>query len=67
MRPEFRIHTLDDDGQAMARDIAEGFDALLAMLETVCLPSREFSLCKTKLEEACMFATKSMAIANGTA
>jgi hypothetical protein len=38
------------------------FEKCLADLQEVCPESREFSITKTKLEEACFFAKKSVAI-----
>ena len=64
MRPEFAVHMLTEDGKKKARAIAEGFDLLLEGLEKLCPESREFSICKTKLEEASFFAKKAMAKEN---
>lgn len=58
----FAFHKLNEDGQARAVVIAERFDTLLNDLKRICPDSREFSICKTKLEEACFFAKKSMAM-----
>ena len=64
MRPEFRTHTLTEDGKAKAAKIAMAFDSLLAELETIVPTGRPLSLVKTKLEEACFYAKKGMAEAN---
>lgn len=61
MHSEFTFHLLNDQGKVKANAIAEVFDELLTKLEVVCPVSREFSICKTKLEEASFFAKKSMA------
>lgn len=70
MNKEFAVHMLNDAGKAKAKRIAEAFDRLLVELTTpatpddpsiVCPPSRETSLLRTKLEEACFFAKKAMA------
>lgn len=64
-RKEFASHKLNERGQRNAADIASAFSALLDDLENDrgCeVKSREFSIVKTKLEEACFFAKKSMAI-----
>ena len=61
MNPEFRVHMLNDIGKQKAKDIADTLDQCLETLKTVCPPGREMSIVKTKLEEACFFAKKSMA------
>jgi hypothetical protein len=70
MDPLFEVHMLNEEGKRKARGIAYAFDALLAVLEggidknpalALCPPSRELSIVKTKLEEACFFAKKAMA------
>ena len=59
---EFASHILNEDGINKAKKIAEAFDVLLSTLESsYCDEGRSFSICKTKLEEACFFAKKSMA------
>lgn len=58
---EFSVHIVNTDGLAMAKLIAQDFNALLNRLKTVCEPGREFAIAKTKLEEACFFAKKAMA------
>ena len=62
---EFSVHRLNAEGMRKALEIAEGFDALLSGLQTVCPSSREMSIARTKLEEACFFAKKAMASAPG--
>jgi hypothetical protein len=62
MNREFQVHMLNDVGKGHARTIAEGFDTLLEGLTQICPPGREFALAKTKLEEACFFAKKAMAM-----
>ncbi len=60
----FKFHKLTPTGQIHAQEIALAFDTLLAALtEHGCaVNSREFAVTKTKLEEACFFAKKSMAV-----
>lgn len=60
--PEFAVHMLNGAGKANAADIRDAFDDLLNRLGQICMPGREFSVTKTKLEEACFFAKKAMAI-----
>lgn len=63
MHKEFEVHMLNESGKAASRMIASVFDELLNALETVNPePSREMSLVRTKLEEACFFAKKAMAV-----
>lgn len=59
---EFAVHMLNENGIEKANKIREIFDETLTKLEQLCMPGRELSIVKTKLEEACFFAKKSMAI-----
>jgi hypothetical protein len=58
----FAFHKLNTQGQEKATIIACWFVELISKLATVCPESREFSITKTKLEEACFFAKKAMAV-----
>jgi hypothetical protein len=63
MQSLFKYHQLNPGGVAKAEAVGLAFDALLSKIETHCNPnSREFSITKTKLEEACFFAKKSIAV-----
>lgn len=58
----FQVHILNDEGIKKAKRIANAFDDCLEVLHEMCpINSREFSIVRTKLEEACFFAKKSMA------
>ena len=62
MDPLFEVHILNEQGKSKARSIASAFDNLLNTLTTtIPTASREMSIVKTKLEEACFFAKKAMA------
>jgi len=61
MNREFTVHMLNEQGKQKAGAIAQAFDECLDKLKAVCPESREFSITKTKLEEASFFAKKSMA------
>jgi hypothetical protein len=61
MDPLFQFHRLNEVGIEKAVKIAESFDRLLTELKELCPEGREFSIVKTKLEEASFFAKKSMA------
>ena len=62
MNKEFTFYRLNETGIALANDIAKTFNDCLNNLVAVCpAGTREFSICKTKLEEACFFAKKAMA------
>lgn len=62
--PEFAVHMLNEEGIEKAKIIAYLFDCLLTELceKGFCYPARELAIVKTKLEEACFFAKKAMAI-----
>ncbi len=60
---EFASHTLSTAGGQKIRDVREAFDTLLNRLIEIEAPtSREMAITKTKLEEACFFAVKAVAI-----
>lgn len=62
MLKEFEVHMLNEEGKRKATEIAQAFDTCLtALLKVSPEPSREMSICRTKLEEACFFAKKAMA------
>lgn len=59
----FEVNRLNDDGMKKADEIAYQFDALYGKLVKLCpAEGREFAIVKTKLEEACFYAKKSMAL-----
>lgn len=59
--PEFQTFKLNARGHAKADEVTEAFDALLTKLCKDVASSRELSIAKTKLEEACFFARKAVA------
>jgi len=58
----FEVHRLNGAGLAKAEQISATFAETLRQLETVCTPGRELSIVRTKLEEACFFAKRAMAL-----
>lgn len=63
MDPLFQVHRLNENGMKRAEVLAESFDRLLTELSGLCPEGREFSIVKTKLEEAAFFAKKAIASA----
>jgi len=62
MDPLFQVHKLNPGGQTKAAFVASAFDDLLSNIQGHCpVNTREFSLVKTHLEEACFFAKKAIA------
>lgn len=61
MNAEFEVHRLNETGMDKAKQIASHFDTLLESLKEITPVCREMSIVKTKLEEACFFAKKSIA------
>jgi len=61
MHKEFEVHMLTSEGLRNSQTIATLFNNLLCELESFLPARREFSIVKTKLEEACFFAKKAMA------
>jgi len=58
----FEFHKLNEGGIEKAKEIKEIFLSTLKKLNTMMPDGREFSIVQTKLEEACFFAKKGMAI-----
>jgi len=58
----FEVHMLSPAGKQRAKSIAERFDELLNAIEPLILDGRCKSIVATKLEEACFFAKKGMAL-----
>lgn len=58
----FKFHKLNIQGQDNAKRIARDFEVLLANISECIGEGRELSIVKTKLEEACFFAKKGMAM-----
>lgn len=73
MNKEFQTYALNQAGIDKSNRIAEAFDRLLVELTTpiptgdgsqafsLCPPTRELAIVRTKLEEAAFFAKKAMA------
>lgn len=64
VRAEFGVHKLNKVGIERANEMAVRFSALVNWLEQEggCSSSPEFTIVKRKLEEACFYAKKSMAM-----
>jgi hypothetical protein len=59
----FKVHKLNAEGMRKASNIANAFHDIIDELQLQgCKDGREFAIVKTKLEEACFFAKKSMAM-----
>ncbi len=59
----FEVHQLNEAGLAKAKQVMASFQALLIDLEDCCgKDSREMAIARTKLEEACFFAKRAMAV-----
>ncbi len=62
MRSEFAVHLLNDAGIEKAKIIGDAFSTLLDQVEMLVPPGRERSLVATKLQEACYFAKRGIAV-----
>jgi hypothetical protein len=59
--PIFEVHRLNEAGLEKAQTIAECFNNLLDEIRPLVPEGREWSLVKTKLEEACFYSKKGLA------
>ncbi len=58
----FKVHKLNKIGLAKAQTLANNFEDLANAIVEMSHESREQSIALTKLEEACFFAKKALAI-----
>jgi hypothetical protein len=61
MRKEFEVHMLNDLGLEQARIIGEIFSTALDRVE-MAVGGRELAIVATKLQEACFFAKRGIAL-----
>jgi hypothetical protein len=57
----FKSHMLNEAGKIKAREVGDAFEQLLTELSARGVDGRELAIVKTKLEEACFFAKRSIA------
>lgn len=62
IRPEFEYHALNERGIAACEKIRGDFTELLTQLEATIPPGRERALVTTKLQEACTWAVRAVAV-----
>lgn len=62
IRPEFAVHRLNEDGLDAAETLAIGFSDLLGLVESMVPPGRERAIVATKMQEACFYAKRGMAM-----
>ncbi len=62
VRPEFNVHSLNDQGIAKATELGEVFSEALDKIEAVVPAGRERALVVTKLQEAKFFAVRGVAL-----
>lgn len=62
VRPEFRVHLLNEQGIQKANSVALIFTETLDQLEDLCgIDGRAMEIVRTKLEEAAFFAKRALA------
>ena len=62
MANEFKVHRLNEEGLAKADYLAEEFETLLAKVEKLVPSGRERAIVVTKLQEACFYAKRGLAM-----
>ena len=58
----FKVHMLNEMGKLRAQNIAKSFEQCLIDLEGLCPDGRDLAIVRTKLQEACFFAKRAMAM-----
>jgi hypothetical protein len=58
----FTVHKLNEEGFEKAQALAAEFSKIAVMIDEMGVGGRQKSLAFTKLEEACFFAKKAMAL-----
>lgn len=61
IRPEFKVHILNESGKQKAHKIAQGCSELLDLFESLGVTGRELAQVRTDLENACFHAKRGMA------
>lgn len=61
IRPEFKVHMLNESGKKKATAMAERFSDMLDFLESCGVTGRDLAMVKTDLENACFHAKRGMA------
>jgi hypothetical protein len=63
LRAEFGVHILNEAGRGKAVEIAAAFSDCLNRVEEICeKDGRDVALVRTKLQEACFFSKRAMAV-----
>jgi hypothetical protein len=62
LRKAFTNHRPSDEGVARILELRKAFSAAADLIESVCPASRERSVAMTELENACMWAVKSIVL-----
>jgi hypothetical protein len=62
MSDEFKVHLLNEYGLAKAADVAHVFSEALRFLDALIPQGRERALVVTKMQEACFFAKRAVAL-----
>ena len=62
MRQEFQTHLLNERGLVAVSDVGQVFSDMLDKIETLIPPGRERAIVITKLQEACFFAKRAVAV-----
>ena len=63
IHPAFTPHLLNAEGCDKAQRLRWSFSVLLCRIEEILPQGRELAIVRTKLEEACMFAARGVALA----
>jgi hypothetical protein len=62
MDPLFKVHRLNNNGQAIAGSAAKSFNRLVTKLRKKIKSCRELAIAEMHLEQACFFVKKAIAV-----